>query len=140
MLLDFSPFESSWLLSFWILIQAPLSIMSFCVRDILLSAHGWRKTFEQSYPNWFYSVCHFDICFLSGRLDSFGLLYFIYGMGLFKYHTTIYPASSPWVFCYYPPRIVFSVKWMEPQNSILEFFVLSYLQGLSKTSMCSWST
>ena len=51
MLLDFYPFESSKLLSsFEIFIQVLPSILSFCVRDILLSAHGRRRTFEQSYP------------------------------------------------------------------------------------------
>ena len=67
---DASGLLSFWVLhdcfSFWILVQAPLSIVSFCVRDILISTHGRRRTFEQSYSNWFCSVCLFDVCFLPG--------------------------------------------------------------------------
>ena len=85
-------------LSFWNLVQDPLSIVSFCVWDLFISTHEQRRTFKQSYSNWFCSICVFYICFLSGRLDSFSLLDFICGMGSFKYHTTAYHASSPCVF------------------------------------------
>ena len=69
MLLDFSPFESSWLLSFWILIQAPLSIVSFCVRDILILTHGQRRTLAISFILMWFSTCFDTYCFL-GYFES----------------------------------------------------------------------
>ena len=50
MLLDFFPFESSWIAPFiWNLIYILPSMVSFCVSDNLFSAHRWRRTSEQSH-------------------------------------------------------------------------------------------
>ena len=46
-----------WLLSFWILVQAPLSIVSFCVRDILILTHGRRRTLAILFTVMWFSMC-----------------------------------------------------------------------------------
>ena len=38
----------------------------------------------------------------------------------------------------FTPLDILDVKWMEPRNSIPDLLLLSYLQGLSKTSMNAW--
>ena len=60
-----------WLLSFWILIQDPLSIVSFCVRDTLILTHGQRKNLTISFILMGLSMCFLIHIFPLGDFDSF---------------------------------------------------------------------
>ena len=134
------------------LIPMPFALVQCFWNFVLLSLPKFLSSFEICF-RFFHPYCHFvwdifsfssrtenlweilskqilfsmtfDVCFLSGNFYSFGLLSFICGMWLFKYHTTVHPASFPYIFWCYLPRTDFSVKWMEPQNCIMYFYDLS---------------
>ena len=58
-------------------------------------------------------------------------------MGSFIYDvlSTLLPFRGSSTFT---PLDILDVKWMEPRNSIPDLLLLSYLQGLSRTSMNAW--
>ena len=58
-------------------------------------------------------------------------------MGSFIYDvlSTLLPFRGSSAFT---PLDILDVKWMEPRNSIPDLLLLSYLQGLSRTSMNAW--
>ena len=131
-LLDFCPFLSppACLLS-EIFIQAPLSIVSFCVRDVF----NFQLTDGEELLAILYSydlVLCSDIHFFLGSFDSsqpFGFqflawdhLYIIYCLPCFLSMGLLLS----------PPREVLSVRWMEPQNSILDLLILSYFTGIKQ--------
>ena len=91
MLLDF--------LSFWvfpnrflleIFIQVLPSILSFCVWDIFLSAHRWRRTFERSYPTYFIQYVFWCNAFFLGYLTLLAFWISFVAWDYFKYHTIVH--------------------------------------------------
>ena len=113
------------------LIQAPLSIVSFCVRDVLIfqltdGEELWQScTHMVQYLLWY-------IFLFWGDFDSYFPFWLsIHGMELFKYNIlfTLLPFHG---LLLSPPRTFFSVRWMEPRNSILDLFILSYFTRIKQ--------
>ena len=101
-------FDASRFLSFWafpncflseISIQVLPSILSFCVWDILLLAHGQRRTFERSYPTYFIQYVFWCNAFFLGDLTLLAFWLSFVAWDYFKYHTNVHPTSFQWVFC-----------------------------------------
>ena len=137
MLLDFSPFESSWLLSFWILIQPPLSIVSFCVRYILILTHWQRITLEISFTLMWFSMCFWYILLFRSFWLSLAFCLSIYGMGSFKYNTLFTLLGFPWEFCCYPlGKLLMWDEW-SLKIALWNFLYWVISQVLIKNSMCS---
>ena len=133
-LLDFCPF-------FWVLlhaflfefffIQAPLSIVSFCVRDVFNFQLMDREELWQFCTHMIQYFILIHIALL-GDFDSyfpFGFqflardhLYIIYCLRCFLSMGLLLS----------PPRTFFSVRWMEPQNSILDLLILTYFTRIKQ--------
>ena len=74
---------------------------------------------------------YFDICFLLGRfwlLLAFWISFVAWDHLNIIQLVTLLPFHGS--FAINPPITVFSVKWMEPQNSTLDFSILSYFTGI----------
>ena len=86
-LLDFFVlFESSCMPSFWIFIQAPPSIMSFCVRDVLIFQLTDGEELWQSCTRMVQYFVFIHIAFLRRFWLLFSFWLSILGMGSFKYN------------------------------------------------------
>ena len=115
-------FESScmpFFLNFFI--QAPLSIVSFCVRCIWLSAHEQRINLAVLYFNdsilCFGTYCFHRsfftlICLFGFQFLAWDHLYIIYCLPCFLSMGILLS----------PPRKILNVRWMEPRNSITDFW------------------
>ena len=107
-------------------IQAPLSIVSFCVRDVF----NFQLTDEEELLEILYSydsvLCLDTYCFLRS-FDS----YLPFGFQFLAWdhlYNIIYclPCSLSVGLLLSPPRTFLNVRWMEPQNSIPNLLILSY--------------
>ena len=132
----FCPFETSLCLSFWIFIQAPLSIVSFCVRDVFNFPLTNGEELRKSCTNMVQYFVLIHIAFL-GDFDSyfpFGFqflawdhLYIIYYLSYFlSISLLVSPPKTFYMWDGWSLEIVFQTLWP---------WVI--LQGLSRTSMCS---
>ena len=134
--LDFCPFESS-LIAFFLNFNSG----SFLHSVFLCERHfNFNSRTEKNFGNlvhtdvvqhlFWYIVASWEI------LTLVSLLAFDCGMGSFKYNTlfTLLPFHGSFVVT--PLGKFFSVKWMEPQNTILDFSVLSYFTGITQNFKC----
>ena len=124
-------FESSSFLSLWIFIQAPLSIASFCVRDVF-NFH-LTDVEELSANLYLYdSVLGFDrYCFL-GVLILISLLDFEFSAWDHLYIIYCLPCFLSMGLLLSPPRTFLSVRWMEPRNSSPDLLISSYFTGIKQ--------
>ena len=106
----------------------------------LVSAHEWRRTFEQS--NHFTDLCIMYISliyiFFLGNLTLYinpSGFHLWHGIILNTIHLSVL-LPFHWVFCGELLRTYINVKWMEPQNSILDLSYLSYLTGFKIGLQC----
>ena len=120
------------------LIQAPLSIVSFCVREEFTFHLTNGEELLAIWNSCFFILCFDMYCFFKEfwLLISF-LFFWNHGMGSFIYDILFTLLLSRGSFAVTPLDIL-DVKWMEPRNSIPDFLTLSYLQGLSRTTMNTW--
>ena len=121
-----SSFESSFMPSFWIfLIQAPLSIVSFCVRDVSNFQLTDGEEIWQSCTN----MVHYFVLIHIASLGDFDS-YFPFGFQFLAWdHLNIIyclPCFLSMGLLLSPPKTFFNVRWMEPQNIILYLLILIY--------------
>ena len=124
LLLDFCPCESSSCLSFWIFIQAPLSIVSFCVRDTFAFQLTDGEELWQfcTHMIQYFVLIHitflrvFDSYFpFRFQFSAWGPLNIIYCL----------PCLLSMGLLLSPTKMFLNVRWMEPRNSILYLLIVS---------------
>ena len=127
---DFCPFI--WVLLHAFLsefsIQDPLSIVSFCVRDVLIFSSWTEENFGNLVLIW---LCFDTYCFIM----SFWLLFALFGFQFLAWdHLYIIyclPCFLSMGILLSPPKTFLNVRWMEPQNSILDLLNLSYFTRIT---------
>ena len=112
-------------------IEAPLSIMSFCVKDVFnFQLMDGEEILAILYS--YDSVLCFDTYFFLRSFDSYQPFGFQFMAWDHLYMIYCYPASFPWVSCCHPIGHILSVRWMEPRNSIPDLLILSYFIGIKQ--------
>ena len=131
--MPFFTFVLSWVLlhAFFLkfLIQAPLSIMSFCVRDVF----NFQVTDGEEILAILYSydsvLCLDTYCFLRS-FDSYLPFGFQFLAWDHLYIIYCLPCFLSMGLLLSPPRKFLIVRWMEPRNSIPDLLILSYFTGI----------
>ena len=120
---------------FWVLlhaflseffIQAPLSIVSFCVRDVFNFQLTDREELWQFCTHLVQYFVLIHIAFLGYFWLLFSFWISILGMGSFIYNILFTLLPFHGFFVVTPLRHFLNVRWMEPRNSILELLILIY--------------
>ena len=106
-------------------IQAPLSIVSFCVRDVF----NFQLTDREEILVILYSydsvLCFDTYCFLRS-FDSYYPFGFQFLAWDHLYIIYCLPCFLSMGLLLSPPKTFLNVRWMEPRNSIPDFSILSY--------------
>ena len=121
-------------LSFWVLlmpfflnffIQASLSIVSFCVRDVLIFSSRTEKNFGNFVLIWF-STLFWYILLSHEIIDSYLPFGFQFLAWDHLYIIYCLPCFLSMGLLLSPPKTFLNVRWMVPQNSIPDLLILSY--------------